>query len=665
MKTTRILLPLLLVLISFIQLFGQNPNPTIKKVHIIFKTHLDVGFTDLSSKVEQRYINDFIPKAIAVAEELKTSGAKERYIWTTGAWLIWSFIEQASPEQVALLEKAIQQGDIIWNGVAYTVQSEAMNKEHFEAILKLSQYLDKRYGKKTIAAKMTDVPGHTRSIVSLMSKAGIHLLHIGVNPASVVPDVPRICRWRDKDGNEIILMYQKDYGSDMILPDGETVMSIAFTGDNHGPHTTQQVKDIYASIQQRYPNAELIASTLSDVANEMEALKELVPIVTTEIGDTWIYGYGSSPLMMARYRAVSRLYAKWIKEKRLDPDNENTLRFAIRLGLVPEHTWGLDVKSYLKHWDIYEIEAFQKARKLPKFELMELSWHEKEAHIDEAIRLLPPQLQAEAKEELAKIGNPVKQVIKQKNVPEEISPDGTLRINYNGINAIAGELVYQTFSKEDFDRFQDSYLTLRAEWSLSDFGKLGIENTTAKSASIKTVLQNCDYKTNTNGKEISCKLVFSDDNHINKQVLPEEIYANYKIDNTKKNIDLDITWINKPANRLPEAYWLSFQPEQITSILVDKLGKPVDVFDVVEGGNRQMHGADRYIDIITTAGRIRIASLDAPLVTIGERNLLNYSTRLPDIQKGIHFCLFNNVWGTNFRMWFGGSITYRFRITLL
>jgi hypothetical protein len=77
--------------------FGQ-PNADVKKVHVIFKTHLDVGFTDLASKVEQRYINNFIPQAIAVAEQFRAEGGKERYVWTTGSWLVSAYLEQASPE---------------------------------------------------------------------------------------------------------------------------------------------------------------------------------------------------------------------------------------------------------------------------------------------------------------------------------------------------------------------------------------------------------------------------------------------------------------------------------------------------------------------------------------------------------------------------------------
>ena len=134
---------------------AQEPDLRVKKVHAIFKTHLDIGFTELSSKVEQRYIDEFIPKAIAVAEQLRKEGGAERYVWTTGSWLVDAYLRQASPEAVGDLREAIRRGDIVWNGVPYTVESESMNEEMFAAILKLSRRLDAEFGKKTVAAKMT------------------------------------------------------------------------------------------------------------------------------------------------------------------------------------------------------------------------------------------------------------------------------------------------------------------------------------------------------------------------------------------------------------------------------------------------------------------------------------------------------------------------------
>ena len=229
----------------------KAPDPQVEKVLVIFKTHLDIGFTDLSSKVEQRYIDYYIPKAIEVARRLREEGGDERYVWTTGAWLVDAYLRQATPEAAAELEEAIRRGDIVWNGVPYTVESESMNRALFEGILRLSQRLDARFGKHTSAAKMTDVPGHTRSIVPLLSEAGIGFLHVGTNPAVSVPDVPPVCRWRDPaSGREIILMYQGSYGDTMLLPDGRTAVSINLTGDNHGPHSIEEVHRIFAEYLQ-------------------------------------------------------------------------------------------------------------------------------------------------------------------------------------------------------------------------------------------------------------------------------------------------------------------------------------------------------------------------------------------------------------------------------
>lgn len=665
MKTKLLYSFLILIFfgISPFTLYAQNPK--VEKVHIIFKTHLDVGFTDLSSNVEKRYVNDFIPKAIQVAEELRRSGGKERYVWTTGSWLIWTFLKQASLEQVKQLEGAIAKGDIVWNAVPYTVESESMSKDHFETLLKLSKNLDKRFGKKTTAAKMTDVPGHTRGIVPLLAAADIQFLHIGVNPASVVPHVPELSLWRDQNQKEIVLMYQKDYGSDAVLPDGKTAVVVAFTGDNHGPHTANAVREIYTGIQKRYPNAKLMASTLSDVADEVVKMKSLLPVVTSEIGDTWIHGYGSSPIRMARFRALSRLYSQWIKEGKLDPQSEASLNFAVSLGLVAEHTWGLDVKSHLKNWDKYTFDSFQQARNLPEFKRIETSWQEKDARINEAISYLPKQLQLVANQTIAKIGQPEKQSIKTSKRSKDITTEGALIIDNKGERMIAGKLSYQSFSTKELNYFRDTYITNKVGWAISDFGKPGLTDQMSKSVTLQAHVVNSDYKLNKGRTAIASQLELPKDQGVDPRVFPKEIYSNYSISPSKKEIDLSITLMDKPANRLPEAYWLSFTPEHIKDIIVEKTGQPVNVLDVVAGGNRQMHGIDRYVDIITTNGRIRITSLDALLVAVGEASLLNYSLDQPDIKKGIHFCLFNNVWGTNFSMWFEGSITYRFKIEFL
>ena len=178
----RLIVGILSLLLSF-SVYAQDRS--VEKVYVVFKTHLDVGFTDLSSIVTERYMKEFIPKALDVAEKLRAEGNEnERYVWTTGSWLIWTYLQQAAPQEKARLQEAIKRGDIVWNGVPYTVESETMTEDLFSTCLLVSKQLDVRYGKETVAAKMTDVPGHTRGIVPLLAKAGIRLLHVGVNPAS-------------------------------------------------------------------------------------------------------------------------------------------------------------------------------------------------------------------------------------------------------------------------------------------------------------------------------------------------------------------------------------------------------------------------------------------------------------------------------------------------
>jgi hypothetical protein len=39
-------------------------------IHVVFKTHLDIGFTDLAARVTENYLQVFIPRAIETAAEL-------------------------------------------------------------------------------------------------------------------------------------------------------------------------------------------------------------------------------------------------------------------------------------------------------------------------------------------------------------------------------------------------------------------------------------------------------------------------------------------------------------------------------------------------------------------------------------------------------------------
>ncbi|HPS41260.1 MAG TPA: hypothetical protein PK040_01565, partial [Anaerolineaceae bacterium] len=118
-----------------------------RKIHLIFKTHLDVGFTDFAAAVTHNYFKKYIPTALRVAREMRDSGCEDRFVWTTGSWLIYEFLEQASPAERADMEAGILAGDIAWHALPFTTHTELMDAELFRFGLSLSQSLDARYGR--------------------------------------------------------------------------------------------------------------------------------------------------------------------------------------------------------------------------------------------------------------------------------------------------------------------------------------------------------------------------------------------------------------------------------------------------------------------------------------------------------------------------------------
>lgn len=655
----RIVLSLLMALGVLFQLRGADTNTSVEKVYVVFKTHLDVGFTDLSSVITQRYITEFIPKALDVSEKLRAENAKEKYVWTTGSWLIWKYLQTASPRDVERLEAAIKRGDIVWNSVPYTFESESMNLDLFETCLLLSHKLDEKYGKKTIAAKMTDVPGHTRSIVAPMSRAGIRFLHIGVNPACPIPSVPEFCRWRDTDGSELILVYQQDYGSENVLPDGKSVISINFTGDNHGPHSYENVKAIYDGLHKRYPKARLIACSFNEIAEELIAMQDQLPVVTSEIGDTWIYGYGSAPVRMAKFRALSGLYSQWLHEKKIDKNSEAALDFALELGLIAEHTQGIDVKTHLHNWDKYDMDLFLPARSTAPFQKAEASWKELDDYIYSAIRYLPQNLQEEALEEMKKIDQVETPSFTKK--AQTISSTLWQAAVLNNRVKIEG-LSYQMCDANDYKHYLDNYLRAHYGWALADIGKPELDKSKAVSVFLPAQIVKQEMRKEKKGTRTISELTFPTRPDVDQRVYPEKMFVEVLEHKDGKKAEVALTLQNKPAVRLPEAYWLSFNTDDILSIVAEKVGERVDLLDVVEKGNRQQHGIDRYVDLVTSSGTIRFWSETAFLVNVGEAKGINYSLAYPNKEGGIHFNLSNNLWNTNFCMWNEGSLTYRFTI---
>src|SRR5246127_2068166 len=102
------------------------------------------------------------------------------------------------------MEKAIAEGDMAWHALPFTFQSEMLDASMIAGSIGLSQTLDRRFGRTTTGAKMTDVPGHTRGLIGPLAAQGVKFLDIGVNDASTPAELPPLFVWKDSRGAALV-----------------------------------------------------------------------------------------------------------------------------------------------------------------------------------------------------------------------------------------------------------------------------------------------------------------------------------------------------------------------------------------------------------------------------------------------------------------------------
>ena len=80
---------------------------------MVFKTHYDIGFTDLASKVIDRYRTTFVDNAMKVIDASRKRPSNEQFVWTIPGWplkeMLWA---GQTPERRAEIARAAEGGKI-------------------------------------------------------------------------------------------------------------------------------------------------------------------------------------------------------------------------------------------------------------------------------------------------------------------------------------------------------------------------------------------------------------------------------------------------------------------------------------------------------------------------------------------------------------------------
>jgi hypothetical protein len=429
---------------------------------------------------------------------------------------------------------------------------------------------------------------------------------------------------------------------------------------------------------------------LDDFARAILPLADRLPVVTSEIADTWIHGVGSDPTKVSRFRELCRLRRRWLDGGRTRLDDPRFGAFSRSLLLVPEHTWGLDTKKYLRDWGNYDAARFAAARQQPHYRQFASSWIEQRAYLDAAVDALGDSpLADEAREALALLRPSRPDPAAWTPVPAGTRDAETahFRVRFDprhgaliGFEVKAtgrrwadpshplGLIRYQSFGAADYERFMDQYVIPSARqeyWVLCDQGKPGLDEAAPERRAWTPVLTGLSRRRDADGDQFLLELTMPDEAST-AYGAPRRLTVELAFPDAARDLLLTVQWFDKPACRLPEALWCSFVPPVAAdgAWWVEKLGEWLPVWDVVPNGNRRLHAVGAGVAYRDATDHLLIETLDAPLVALGTPALLNFTNDLPPADEGVHVNLCNNVWATNFPQWSGEDARFRFRCRL-
>ena len=378
----------------------------LSQIVVVFKTHFDIGYTDMASNIVQRYRTTMMDKALEVVDKNRDLPPEQQFVWTVSGWPMHKILQDwpgQSPQRKERVEKALREGRFVVHGLPFTTHTELFEAEDLVRGLGYSARLTRRLGLDLPRdGKMTDVPEHTWMMATLLKQAGIDFMMIGCNGGSAPLKVPWLYWWEGPDGSRVLTFYSPEYGTELAPPPGwpyRTWLACLHTGDNHGPPRPDEVKAVLDQAAKQFPGVKVRIGRLSDFGDAILAEKPDLPVIRSDSPDTWIHGPMSDPAgaklarntrpLIAATEALNTQLRGWGVTV---SDNTAAIADAYEQSLLyGEHTWGGSIGWIGNKFGFGE--EFKKERAAGRFERIEGSWDEHTAYIQKAHQIIAPELQ--------------------------------------------------------------------------------------------------------------------------------------------------------------------------------------------------------------------------------------------------------------------------------
>lgn len=695
--------------------------PPLETVHVVMGAHLDVGFADTAPNILDRWFYTHFPRAAALGAELARNASGPQLQFTAQSWLVSLYFDcppgmgfrcPTAAEQRAV-ERAIRAGYLTWHAFPFNAQLELLNPAMIREAVALTHRLDERFNvtRKRVLSQR-DVPGLSRAALPTLRDAGVAALSVGVNGGSTPPNVPRAFLWRDSaTGLEMPSFWLGGgyggfslFGLPRVLtrvPGSAHGLIVAWRGDNAGPPgSAQEVHDLFAKLQRRFPGAEVRSSTFdaffaAAAGPGRDRRADGWPVVTREIGDTWMYGVASDPVKLRLHRAFQGRYAACVSRGACDGADPRLRNFTRLLLKNSEHTWGLDVKSTLTPRAFlrrgFRNSVFRRLRAASKaYRRLERSWTTQARWgLDAAVEALgthpmgwPMRRElhrvrrgprAPNVTQWQRLGPAAAALRSWDGCGVRFSVDGATgalaRVQGRDNTTLAGALLeprYTTYSARDYAKYELQYNYATPFFVAADFddqAKVGIGHAGARHRELAPVADAVFWRPAAGGEcgpALWVRSSFPPEPRGAAGAPPRRLWVRYQARADGRGVDAEMRVLGKAATRLPETLSWRVAPAQAPlAWRVHKVDRWVEAADVQRGGATRMHGVTeqglearpRASAPGAPAWRAQVLTPDAGLAAVGAVTGLPYPTTDASQEREASLVLLNNLWATNYVMW--------------
>ena len=198
------------------------------KVYIVPITHHDLGYTDTIENVMRSY-DGFYDDVLRFCDETDDWPEESKYRYTIeGTWSTQHFIENRQKEVVDKLGKYIKEGRIEVGALFGNEISGLCSHEQLIRLMYPSFRLRRKYGGEILTGSITDVPGLSWGLPTVLAGAGVKYFFAGLptyfewgrsdihtfwDESSILRHGrPDAFRWQGPDGQSVLVYYQGSYG---------------------------------------------------------------------------------------------------------------------------------------------------------------------------------------------------------------------------------------------------------------------------------------------------------------------------------------------------------------------------------------------------------------------------------------------------------------------